>query len=100
MATAFDRARPRSSTALRVEELLARYPNLSELELAELINLFSYLNMVPRALMAADEHLGPRVESFYRDHGESLGGFAGGRTLIPVLLVAAAVAIGMWWAIL
>lgn len=99
MATAFDRARPRSSTALRVEELLGRYPNLSEQELAELINLFTYLNMVPRALMAADERLGPRVENFYRDHGDKLGGFVGGRALLPALLVAGAVAIVLWSAL-
>lgn len=46
--------RPRSQTTLRVEALLGRYPNLSEQELAELINLFPSLNLLDEGLMTSD----------------------------------------------
>lgn len=96
MATSYDRTRPRSGTTLRVEVLLSRYPNLSEQELAELINLFPHLNMVARGLMAADDRLSGKVENFYRDHGEELEGPMGGRT--PFLAFAALVVIfTSWW---
>jgi hypothetical protein len=80
MAAVYDRARPRSDTTLRAEELLSRYPNLKEEELAELINLFPHLNMIARGLMAADERLGAKVEAFYTEHGDRLDGGLGGRT--------------------
>ena len=97
MATPYDRARPRSETTLRAEDLLSRYPALSEQELAELINLVPYVNMVARGLMAADDHLGGKVENFYRDHGDELGGF-GGRT--PLIALAAVAAIIVSWLVL
>ena len=97
MATPYSRARPRSETALRVEDLLGRYPNLSEQELAELINLFPNVNMVARAVMTADERLGEKVVDLYRNHGTKLDGSIGGRTLSVAL--AALVAIGLFWAI-
>lgn len=95
MATPYDRARPRSETTLRAEALLDRYPNLSEQELAELINLFPSLNMVARGLMVADDRLGGKVEDFYRDHGAKLGGFVGGRTL-SLALAALVVIVTLW----
>jgi hypothetical protein len=96
MASPYDRARPRSETTLRAEALLGRYPKLSEPELAELINLFPHLNMVARGLMAADDRLGGKVENFYRDHGDKLGGFGGG--LSPIIALSALGAIGiLWW---
>ena len=97
MATSYDRSRPRSDTARRVEELLGRYPNMSEQELAELINLFPNVNMVARAVMTADERLGEKVVELYRDHGTKLDGAIGGRTLSVAL--AALLAIGLFWAI-
>lgn len=97
MATPFDRARPRSEAALRVEDLLGRYPNLSEQELAELINLFPKVDMVAHAVMTADERLGAKVVNLYRDHGEKLDGSIGGRTLSVAL--AAFVAIVLFWAV-
>ena len=95
MATPYDRARPRSETTLRAEALLSRYPNLSEQELAELINLFPTLNMVARGLMAADAHLGGKVEHFYRDHGAEVGGASGGWKL-SLALVAFVVIFTLW----
>ena len=95
MATPYDRARPRPETTLRAEALLSRYPNLSEQELAELINLFPNLNMVARGLMAADDRLGGKVEDFYRDHGEKIGGAAGGWRL-SLALVAFLAIFALW----
>ena len=94
MATPYDRARPRSETTLRAEDLLSRYPNLSEQELAELINLFPHVNMVARGLMAADDRMGAKVERFYRDHGDKIGS-GGGRTTLVAVAALAAIAIGM-----
>ena len=98
MATVYDRARPRSATTLRAENLLSRYPNLSEQELAELINLFPHVNMVSRGLMAADDRMGAKVEHFYRDHGAKLDGGLGGRATLVALAAFAAVFI--IWAVL
>ena len=72
METSYDRLRPRSETALRAETLLDRYPNLSETELAELINLFPGLSLIDQGLMTADERLSGRLADFHRDHGEKL----------------------------
>ena len=98
MATPYDRARPRSETSLRAEDLLSRYPNLSEQELAELINLFPHVNMVARGLMAADDRMGAKVEHFYRDHGDKLDGGLGGRAAL--LAFAAFVAVFIYWLVL
>ena len=95
MATPYDRARPRSETTLRAEDLLSRYPNLREQELAELINLFPHVNMVARGLMAADDRMGAKVEHFYRDHGDKLDGSGGGRTTLIALAALVAIVIGM-----
>lgn len=95
MATVYDRARPRSETTLRAEALLSRYPNLSEQELAELINLFPYVKMVARGLMAADDRMGPKFENFYQDHGGKLGGFGGGRTTLIAAAALVVILIGM-----
>ena len=72
MATPYSRARPRSETTLRVESLLDRYPNLSEQELAELINLFPSLGILDQALMTSDDRLSAKLASFDRDHGKKL----------------------------
>ena len=98
MATVYDRARPRSETTLRVEDLLSRYPNLSEQELAELINLFPHVNMVARGLMAADDRMGSKVETFYRDHGAKLDGLGGGWTSLIAFAALVAIIVAMSFA--
>ena len=95
MSTVYDRARPRSQTALRAEYLLSRYPNLSEQELTELINLFPHVNMVARGLMAADDHMGSKVEAFHRDHGAKLDSFGGPRATLIAATARAAMIIAM-----
>ena len=75
MATSYSpysRARSRSETTLRVEALLGRYPNLSEQELAELINLFPTLNILDHGLITADDALSGNLVAFQRDHGKKL----------------------------
>ena len=98
MATPYTRARPRSETTLRVEALLDRYPNLSEQELAELINLFPTVGILDHALMTADTNLSAKLTAFDRDHGKEI------RTPISSLIAFLAVpvifaAITLWFVI-
>jgi hypothetical protein len=51
-----------------VRELIGRYPNLSEIELARLINLYRELPALDIALMLSDESLAPRLDRFSADH--------------------------------
>jgi len=53
-------------------ELIDRYPNLSEVELARLINLFSELSALDVALMISDKNLGPNLDRFRADHQSQL----------------------------
>jgi len=69
----FSRSRQASALALRAEALIKRYPNLSEVETAELINLMPRLPMVDYGLITADDQLADRMEAFHRDHGDKLG---------------------------
>ena len=56
------------SPASEASELVGRYPNLSELELARLINLYRQFSALDLALMISDEELGPRLDRFFTDH--------------------------------
>lgn len=49
-------------------ELIGRYPNLSEIALARLINLYVELSALDMALMLSDEKLAPRLDRFSADH--------------------------------
>jgi hypothetical protein len=94
MVTVYDRARPRSETTLRVEHLLGRYPNLSEQELAELINLFPHVDMVARGLLAADDRMRTNVDAFYRDHSAKLDTLRRRRTTVIAVVALLAILIG------
>ena len=48
--------------------LIERYPNLGEVELARLINLYRELPALDMALMLSDEKLAPRLDRFSADH--------------------------------
>ena len=48
-------------------DLVSRYPNLSEIELARLINLYRSLSALDAALMISDEELGPKLDRFRDD---------------------------------
>ena len=74
MATQYlSRSRQPAAIALRAETLINRYPNLSEAELAELINLMRRLPILDFGLMAADDQLAGKMEAFHQDHGDRLG---------------------------
>ena len=93
----FPRSRERSVIAQRTEALVSRYPNLSETELAELINLMSDLPILDFGLMTADDDLAAKMGAFQRDHGVKVGSQLVGA--IAVLAVPAIITLGvLWWA--
>ena len=51
---------------------IGRYPNLSETELARLINLYRGFSALDTALMLSDEALAPRLDRFTTDHRSSI----------------------------
>lgn len=53
-------------------DLISRYPNLSEVELARLINLYRHVSALDVALMSSDEELGPKLNDFFEDHRSQL----------------------------
>ena len=53
------------SPASEASELVGRYPNLSELELARLINLYRQFSALDLAQMISDQELGPRLDRFF-----------------------------------
>ena len=56
----------------QVQVLISRYPNLSETELARLINLYRGFSALDTALMLSDEALAPRLDRFTTDHRSSI----------------------------
>ena len=62
------RARPPSELTLKVKGLLSRYPNLSEDELATLIELYPSVPLVDIALLTFDDDLSDRFDAFHREH--------------------------------
>lgn len=99
MATqTYQRSRPPSETTVKAEALLMRYPNLSEAELATLINLFPYIRILDLGLMTSDDRLAGKLDAFHRDHGEKLktpiSSLIGFLALPAILLLA-----GLWWAL-
>jgi hypothetical protein len=49
-----------------------RYPNLSEVELARLINLYRQLSALDVALMVSDEKVSVKMDEFSADHRAKL----------------------------
>jgi hypothetical protein len=58
------------ATIVRQEaaELIDRYPNLSEIELARLVSLYRKFSALDAALIISDEQLGPKLDRFFADH--------------------------------
>lgn len=95
----YERSRPPSETTVKAEALLMRYPNLTEEELATLINLFPYIRILDLGLMTSDDRLAGKLDAFHNDHGKKL------RTpissliaflAVPAILVVAGL---LWWAL-
>ncbi len=98
MATVYDRLRPRSETALRAETLLTRYPNLSEPELAELINLFPTLRSVDQMVLTANGRLSGKFADFHREHSEELK-MPRAERIAFVAIPAVLGILALWWAL-
>jgi hypothetical protein len=68
-ALAFEQLQsPAYSPLEETRELIGRYPNLSEIELARLINLYRDLSALDMALMLSDEKLAPKLDQFSAEH--------------------------------
>jgi hypothetical protein len=67
-ALAAPRADSRGTTLEQVKDLVVRYPNLSEIELARLINLYRQLSALDMALMLSDESLAPSLDRFSKEN--------------------------------
>ncbi len=91
------RFRPPSETTVEAEALLMRYPNLSEVELATLINLFPYIRILDLGMMTSDDRLAGKLDAFHRDHGKRLR--TPGWALIAILAVPAVILVAslLWW---
>lgn len=59
---------PIPPTLDETRELVRRYPNLSEIELARLINLYRGMSALEMALMLSDEESAPNLDRFSADH--------------------------------
>jgi hypothetical protein len=64
---------PRRPAVEEAAELIARYPNLSEIELARLINLYRGFSALDSALIISDPALGFKLDRFCADHRSKLG---------------------------
>ncbi len=68
-ALAFEQPQsPAYSPLEEARELIGRYPNLSEIGLARLINLYRDLPALDMALMLSDRELAPKLDQFSADH--------------------------------
>jgi len=63
---------PRRPAVEEAAGLIDRYPNLSEIELARLINLYRGFSALDSALIISDRRLGPKLDRFYGDHRSKL----------------------------
>ena len=90
------RSRPPSEMTVRAEALLSRYPDLSEHELTNLIEIFPQLRILDVGLMTADDRLSRQFEAFHRDHGAkfalSISAIVGFLSLPAILLLGL-----LWW---
>lgn len=61
-------AEPTGTAQEQARLLLARYPNLSEIELARLVNLYRGFSALDTALLLSDDALAPRLDRFTAEH--------------------------------
>lgn len=92
----YKRSREPSDTARTVAALLNRYPDISEQELAALIEAFPYVPALDLGLMTADDRLSGKLEAFHRDHGDKLKTPLS--SLVVFLAIPLTLAAGvLWW---
>jgi len=89
---------PSPRPADEARALIARYPNLSETELARLINLYRDLSALDTALMLSDEKIAPNLDRFSADHRSKIRRpFRQYAALVGYAVVAGAVLV---WAVI
>ncbi len=79
--------RSRWGTSAKGADLLRRYPQLNEHELADLIDIVQRMAAPEIALAMVDEDLGQQFRAFCNDHRPWLGSPAGSYAVIAVLMV-------------
>jgi hypothetical protein len=77
-------------------ELIDRYPNLGEIGLARLINLYRELSALDIALLLSDEKLAPNLDRFSADHRSKIR--APLRHYAPLMGYAIAGLVAIAWA--
>jgi len=70
-ALARDQAEQQAA-AQQAAELIARYPDLSAIELASAVKSYRQLSALDMALMISDEALAPKLDRFYKDNWRKL----------------------------
>ena len=70
-ALARDQAEQQAA-AQHAAELIARYPDLSAIELASAVKSYRQLSALDMALMISDEALAPKLDRFYKDNWRKL----------------------------
>ncbi len=93
------RSREPSVIAGRAESLLHRYPNLSEVELAELINLMPRVPLLDFGLMTADPVMSSRLDAFHRDHGHKVRPTPASIAALLMIPAILGIAAAIFWAI-
>ena len=66
-------AESRLASADRVRSLIARYPDISKSQAAEVLKFVKYARYVEMQLLAADESIRRQLEIFLRVHKRQLG---------------------------
>ena len=61
-------AEPAGTPQEQLRGLLSRYPNLSETELARMINLYRGISALDAALMLSDPAIAPTLDRFTSEH--------------------------------
>ena len=90
---------PQSAAAMRREEageLIRRYPNLSEIQLTRLINLYREFSALDMALTLSDQELAPKLDRFSADHRSKIR--TPFRQYAALILYAVLTVIALAWA--
>ena len=98
VSSPYARSRPPSELTLKVKGLLSRYPNLSEDELATVIELYPHVPLVDVALLTFDDELSDKFHDFHREHVVKMPPTRA--KVAAFLWFSAILAVGLfWWAL-